>query len=165
MHPFFLFFFFFIPALSLIRPYWLLWLQIQFIPSDSWVCRPSPIICRAMSKANCSIRSRTLRIRCTTWFTVLWTTMCTISSRLCSRRSWSRKTSFLDNRYVLDGELNVIPKSRSNFAKLSFSLQTYTDEDHGIVQSRAHLYHSLENFLDECFQPSSWSEHGIVMTI
>ncbi|KYN35722.1 Venom dipeptidyl peptidase 4 [Trachymyrmex septentrionalis] len=36
-----------------------------------------------------------------------------------------------------------------------FRQQTYTDEDHGIVQSRAHLYHSLENFLDECFQISS----------
>ncbi|XP_011864447.1 PREDICTED: venom dipeptidyl peptidase 4 [Vollenhovia emeryi] len=36
-----------------------------------------------------------------------------------------------------------------------FRQQTYTDEDHGIVQSRAHLYHSLENFLDECFQTSS----------
>ncbi|XP_050453789.1 venom dipeptidyl peptidase 4-like isoform X3 [Cataglyphis hispanica] len=36
-----------------------------------------------------------------------------------------------------------------------FRQQTYTDEDHGIAQSRAHLYHSLENFLDECFQTSS----------
>lgn len=36
-----------------------------------------------------------------------------------------------------------------------FRQQTYTDEDHGILQSRTHLYHSLENFLDECFQPSS----------
>ncbi|XP_033227069.1 venom dipeptidyl peptidase 4 isoform X2 [Belonocnema kinseyi] len=36
-----------------------------------------------------------------------------------------------------------------------FRQQTYTDEDHGIVQSRSHLYHSLENFLDECFEPSS----------
>lgn len=36
-----------------------------------------------------------------------------------------------------------------------FRQQTYTDEDHGIVQSRAHLYHSLENFLDECFQTLS----------
>ncbi|XP_020285677.1 venom dipeptidyl peptidase 4 isoform X2 [Pseudomyrmex gracilis] len=35
-----------------------------------------------------------------------------------------------------------------------FRQQTYTDEDHGIAQSRAHLYHSLENFLDECFQIS-----------
>lgn len=36
-----------------------------------------------------------------------------------------------------------------------FRQQTYTDEDHGILQSRTHLYHSLENFLDECFQTSS----------
>ncbi|XP_076230244.1 venom dipeptidyl peptidase 4 isoform X2 [Nomia melanderi] len=36
-----------------------------------------------------------------------------------------------------------------------FRQQTYTDEDHGIAQSRAHLYHSLENFLDECFEASS----------
>ncbi|RLU16821.1 hypothetical protein DMN91_010889 [Ooceraea biroi] len=36
-----------------------------------------------------------------------------------------------------------------------FRQQTYTDEDHGIAQSRAHLYHSLENFLDECFQTLS----------
>lgn len=35
-----------------------------------------------------------------------------------------------------------------------FLAQTYTDEDHGIAQSRAHLYHSLENFLDECFEVS-----------
>ncbi|XP_076165408.1 venom dipeptidyl peptidase 4 isoform X2 [Ptiloglossa arizonensis] len=35
-----------------------------------------------------------------------------------------------------------------------FRQQTYTDEDHGIVQSRAHLYHSLENFLDECYEAS-----------
>ncbi|XP_076294344.1 venom dipeptidyl peptidase 4 isoform X2 [Lasioglossum baleicum] len=35
-----------------------------------------------------------------------------------------------------------------------FRQQTYTDEDHGIAQSRAHLYHSLENFLDECFEAS-----------
>ncbi|XP_076681327.1 venom dipeptidyl peptidase 4 isoform X3 [Andrena cerasifolii] len=35
-----------------------------------------------------------------------------------------------------------------------FRQQTYTDEDHGIAQSRAHLYHSLENFLDECFEVS-----------
>lgn len=32
-----------------------------------------------------------------------------------------------------------------------FRQQTYTDEDHGIAQTRTHLYHSLENFLDECF--------------
>lgn len=49
--------------------------------------------------------------------------------------------------------------------KYNYISQTYTDEDHGIAQSRAHLYHSLENFLDECFQTLSWSEHGIVMTI
>ncbi|XP_011151258.2 venom dipeptidyl peptidase 4 isoform X3 [Harpegnathos saltator] len=36
-----------------------------------------------------------------------------------------------------------------------FRQQTYTDEDHGIDKSRTHLYHSLENFLDECFQTSS----------
>ncbi|XP_043476742.1 venom dipeptidyl peptidase 4 isoform X2 [Leptopilina heterotoma] len=36
-----------------------------------------------------------------------------------------------------------------------FRQQTYTDEDHGIAQSRFHLYHSLENFLDECFETSS----------
>ncbi|XP_046586430.1 venom dipeptidyl peptidase 4 isoform X1 [Neodiprion lecontei] len=36
-----------------------------------------------------------------------------------------------------------------------FRQQTYTDEDHGIAQSRAHLYHSLENFLDDCFETSS----------
>ncbi|XP_015595104.1 venom dipeptidyl peptidase 4, partial [Cephus cinctus] len=36
-----------------------------------------------------------------------------------------------------------------------FRQQTYTDEDHGIAQSRAHLYHSLENFLDECFDTPS----------
>ncbi|XP_076624535.1 venom dipeptidyl peptidase 4 isoform X2 [Colletes latitarsis] len=35
-----------------------------------------------------------------------------------------------------------------------FRQQTYTDEDHGIAQSRAHLYHSLENFLDECYEAS-----------
>ncbi|CAL7939159.1 unnamed protein product [Xylocopa violacea] len=35
-----------------------------------------------------------------------------------------------------------------------FRQQTYTDEDHGIAQSRAHLYHSLENFLDECYETS-----------
>ncbi|XP_012141097.2 venom dipeptidyl peptidase 4 isoform X2 [Megachile rotundata] len=35
-----------------------------------------------------------------------------------------------------------------------FRQQTYTDEDHGIAQSRAHLYHSLENFLDECYEVS-----------
>ncbi|XP_012256545.3 venom dipeptidyl peptidase 4 isoform X3 [Athalia rosae] len=38
-----------------------------------------------------------------------------------------------------------------------FRQQTYTDEDHGIAQSRAHLYHSLENFLDDCYQTSSSS--------
>ncbi|XP_043274698.1 venom dipeptidyl peptidase 4-like isoform X2 [Venturia canescens] len=32
-----------------------------------------------------------------------------------------------------------------------FRQQTYTDEDHGIAQYRSHLYHSLENFLDGCF--------------
>uniref|UniRef100_A0A0C9RFV4 Venom dipeptidyl peptidase 4 n=2 Tax=Fopius arisanus TaxID=64838 RepID=A0A0C9RFV4_9HYME len=31
-----------------------------------------------------------------------------------------------------------------------FRQQTYTDEDHGIAQSRSHLYHSMENFLDDC---------------
>ncbi|KAF7998266.1 hypothetical protein HCN44_009664 [Aphidius gifuensis] len=31
-----------------------------------------------------------------------------------------------------------------------FRQQTYTDEDHGILQSRAHLYHSMENFLNDC---------------
>ncbi|XP_023289115.1 venom dipeptidyl peptidase 4 [Orussus abietinus] len=36
-----------------------------------------------------------------------------------------------------------------------FRQQTYTDEDHGIAQSRAHLYHSLENFLNECFETRS----------
>ncbi|XP_066587909.1 venom dipeptidyl peptidase 4 isoform X2 [Prorops nasuta] len=36
-----------------------------------------------------------------------------------------------------------------------FRQQTYTDEDHGIAQTRAHLYHSLENFLDECFHAGS----------
>ncbi|XP_017885602.1 venom dipeptidyl peptidase 4 isoform X2 [Ceratina calcarata] len=36
-----------------------------------------------------------------------------------------------------------------------FRQQTYTDEDHGIAQSRAHLYHSLENFLDECYEADS----------
>ncbi|XP_054009789.1 venom dipeptidyl peptidase 4-like isoform X2 [Hylaeus anthracinus] len=35
-----------------------------------------------------------------------------------------------------------------------FRQQTYTDEDHGIAQSRSHLYHSLENFLDECYEAS-----------
>ncbi|KAG7203914.1 hypothetical protein KM043_016937 [Ampulex compressa] len=35
-----------------------------------------------------------------------------------------------------------------------FRQQTYTDEDHGIGLSRVHLYHSLENFLEECFQAS-----------
>ncbi|KAK0086081.1 hypothetical protein PV326_005689, partial [Microctonus aethiopoides] len=31
-----------------------------------------------------------------------------------------------------------------------FRQQTYTDEDHGILRTRAHLYHSLEKFLDDC---------------
>ncbi|XP_043250210.1 venom dipeptidyl peptidase 4-like isoform X2 [Colletes gigas] len=35
-----------------------------------------------------------------------------------------------------------------------FRQQTYTDEDHGIAQSSSHLYHSLENFLDECYEAS-----------
>ncbi|XP_057327710.1 venom dipeptidyl peptidase 4-like isoform X2 [Microplitis mediator] len=33
-----------------------------------------------------------------------------------------------------------------------FRQQTYTDEDHGIASTRLHLYHSLENFLGDCFR-------------
>ncbi|XP_034934341.1 venom dipeptidyl peptidase 4 isoform X2 [Chelonus insularis] len=33
-----------------------------------------------------------------------------------------------------------------------FRQQTYTDEDHGIGSARLHLYHSMENFLDDCFR-------------
>ncbi|KAK9703462.1 Trypsin [Popillia japonica] len=32
-----------------------------------------------------------------------------------------------------------------------FRQQSYTDEDHSLASVRPHLYHSLENFLDECF--------------
>ncbi|XP_034243317.1 venom dipeptidyl peptidase 4 isoform X2 [Thrips palmi] len=32
-----------------------------------------------------------------------------------------------------------------------FRQQTYPDEEHGIVQLQKHLYHTLENFLGECF--------------
>ncbi|XP_011494919.1 PREDICTED: venom dipeptidyl peptidase 4 isoform X2 [Ceratosolen solmsi marchali] len=35
-----------------------------------------------------------------------------------------------------------------------FRQQTYTDETHDIARMRLHLYHSMENFLDECFKPS-----------
>ncbi|XP_017784773.1 PREDICTED: venom dipeptidyl peptidase 4 [Nicrophorus vespilloides] len=34
---------------------------------------------------------------------------------------------------------------------IMFRQQSYTDEDHGLGSVRPHLYHSLENFLDECF--------------
>ncbi|CAD6227686.1 GSCOCG00001366001-RA-CDS [Cotesia congregata] len=33
-----------------------------------------------------------------------------------------------------------------------FRQQTYTDEDHGIASTRLHLYHSMENFLGDCFR-------------
>ncbi|XP_008202160.1 venom dipeptidyl peptidase 4 isoform X1 [Nasonia vitripennis] len=36
-----------------------------------------------------------------------------------------------------------------------FRQQTYTDETHDIARMRLHLYHSMENFLDECFKTSS----------
>ncbi|XP_058799148.1 venom dipeptidyl peptidase 4-like isoform X2 [Phymastichus coffea] len=36
-----------------------------------------------------------------------------------------------------------------------FRQQTYTDETHDIARMRLHLYHSMENFLDECFKSSS----------
>ncbi|KRT81809.1 hydrolase, partial [Oryctes borbonicus] len=34
---------------------------------------------------------------------------------------------------------------------IMFRQQSYPDEDHGLGSVRPHLYHSLENFLDECF--------------
>nr|CAD7204045.1 unnamed protein product [Timema douglasi] len=39
-------------------------------------------------------------------------------------------------------ELNDIP----------FSQQTYPDEEHGLSGVRPHLYHTLDHFLEECFQ-------------
>ncbi|KAH1014110.1 hypothetical protein HUJ04_003005 [Dendroctonus ponderosae] len=32
---------------------------------------------------------------------------------------------------------------------------SYTDEDHSLSSVRPHLYHSLENFLNECFAEDS----------
>ncbi|KAJ8679458.1 hypothetical protein QAD02_015245, partial [Eretmocerus hayati] len=36
-----------------------------------------------------------------------------------------------------------------------FRQQTYTDETHDIARMRTHLYHSMENFLDDCFKGST----------
>lgn len=33
-----------------------------------------------------------------------------------------------------------------------FRQQSYTDEEHGIVNRQPHLYHTLQNFLEECFR-------------
>jgi dipeptidyl-peptidase-4 len=34
---------------------------------------------------------------------------------------------------------------------LLYLSQSYPDEDHSLGSVRPHLYHSLEDFLDECF--------------
>lgn len=40
---------------------------------------------------------------------------------------------------------NVLEHKDIMFRQLS-----YTDEDHGLVSVRPHLYHNLENFLNDC---------------
>ncbi|XP_063983371.1 venom dipeptidyl peptidase 4 isoform X3 [Diachasmimorpha longicaudata] len=60
--------------------------------------------------------------------------------------------------YLIHGTLddNVHYQQSLQLAKvleqkdILFRQQTYTDEDHGIALLRAHLYHSMENFLDDC---------------
>lgn len=43
--------------------------------------------------------------------------------------------------------------NKSNIKQTDFfTFQSYPDEEHGLAGVRPHLYHSLENFLDECFE-------------
>lgn len=78
----------------------------------------------------------------------------------------SRETSaiyILDLRtfgvHVISWNINIyiiciFSLSRNNcplYSQNEIFFQTYTDQVHDLGSVRPHLYHSLENFLDECF--------------
>lgn len=72
-------------------------LQIRYTRNDSWACLPTT--CTVMSKVNYWTKWITLKQRCITWSTALWTITCTISNLCCSPRFLSKRIFCSGNRY------------------------------------------------------------------
>lgn len=80
------------------------------------------------------------------------------SARLSTLAPLFKNKDFLLIHGTLDDNVHyqqsVILAKHLERADIFFQQISYTDEDHGLINVRPHLYHSLSRFFDECFNIS-----------